>query len=155
MIIDEFHHAAASTYRRLVNKVTSAFVLGLTVTPFRADRQDIAALCDENIIVHYELRTGVETGILTPYRYFGCFDDIDYENLPVSATGYSIKDLERTLIIKERHEAVILKWQERADGKPTLAFCCSHEHAEQVADAFSAEGIPAAPYLSTTEYHDF
>lgn len=151
VVIDEFHHAAASTYRRLVSQVKSAFVLGLTATPFRADRQDIAALCDGNIIVQYELRTGVETGILTPYHYFGCFDDIDYDNLPLGATGYSVKDLERALIIKERHEAVIQKWQERADGKPTLAFCCSHGHAERVADAFNAAGVPAAPYLSKTD----
>jgi superfamily II DNA or RNA helicase len=148
VVVDEFHHAAAPTYRKLVNGLKYSFLLGLTATPFRADRQDIAALCDGNIIVQYELRSGVESGILTPYHYFGCFDDIDYHDLPI---GYGVKDLERKLIIKERHEAVIRKWEERAEGKPTLAFCCSHVHARRVAAAFSSAGIPSATYLSITD----
>ena len=151
VVIDEFHHAAAPTYRKLVGELSYSFLLGLTATPFRADRQDIATLCDGKIIVQYELRSGVEMGILTPYHYFGCFDDIDYGDLPI---GYTIKDLERKLIIKERHEAVIQKWSELADGKPTLAFCCSHEHARRVSDTFVACGIPSTTYLSTTELAD-
>src|SRR5438132_1181576 len=75
--------------------------LGLTATPFRADGQDIAELCQGNTIVKYTLRNGVESGILSPYHYFGCFDNTDYSDLPI---GYSVKDLERKLIIKERHD---------------------------------------------------
>jgi superfamily II DNA or RNA helicase len=89
-------------------------------------------------------------GILTPYHYYGCFDDIDYSDLPEGAAHYSVRDLERKLIIKERHQAIVEKWKERAEGRPTLAFCCSHKHAQRVAAEFSVQGVGAATYLSTT-----
>ena len=147
-VVDEFHHAAAPTYRKSVRILNYDFLLGLTATPFRADRQDIAALCNGNVVVSYELRAAIDMGILTPYHYFGCFDDVNYKDLPIGS--YNVRDLERKLIIKERHQAIVQKWQERAVGKPTLAFCCSHKHAKTIARAFSDGGIPAAAYLSTT-----
>ena len=60
LIIDEFHHAAAKTYRKLIGKVKYTFLLGLTATPYRGDRQDILELCNNNIIVNYEMRTGID-----------------------------------------------------------------------------------------------
>jgi superfamily II DNA or RNA helicase len=151
LIVDEFHHAAAASYRRFVGESKHKFLLGLTATPFRGDRQDISSLCDGNIVVNYELRSAVDMGILSPYHYYGCFDDIDYSNLPLTAGKYSIRDLERRLVIKERHQAIVTKWRARAVDKPTLAFCCSHKHAEKVAAEFSAQGIKAATYLSHTD----
>lgn len=147
LVIDEFHHAAAKTYRSAIKKLNYIFLLGLTATPFRGDRQDIAELCDGNIVVNYELRSGIDTGVLVPYHYFGCFDDIDYQDLPIVAGRYIAKDLERRLFIKERHDAIVAKWRELAEGKPTLTFCCSHKHAERLANAFKSAGVPAATYL--------
>lgn len=150
VIIDEFHHAAAKSYRRLIEKTAPKFLLGLTATPFRGDRQNILELCDNNEIVNHELRTGIETGILSPYHYYGCFDDVDYSKIPQRYSKYSIQDLEKALIIPERHEAVVKKWRELVEEKPTIAFCCSHKHASWVTEAFSRSGVPAEVYLSTT-----
>jgi len=151
LIVDEFHHAAASSYRMLIDKAKPSFMLGLTATPFRGDRQNILALCGENVLVNFELRTGIDNGILCPYHYFGCFDDIDYSKIKHNGLCYSIKDLEKALIVPERDMAIVSKWKECADGKPTLAFCCSHRHAERVAKSFNDNNIPANVYLSTTK----
>lgn len=150
IVIDEFHHAAASTYRKLLAQCQPDFLLGLTATPFRGDRQDIAELCDGNIVVNFELRAGIEQGILCPYHYFGCFDDVDYSQIKHNGKAYSVKDLEKALVIPERNHAIIEKWKEIADGKATLAFCCSHSHAERVAKDFRDHGISAKCYLSST-----
>jgi superfamily II DNA or RNA helicase len=150
MIVDEFHHAAAASYRRAVDTLAPRFLLGLTATPFRGDRQDVLELCNGNVIVLYELRQGIEFGILSPYHYYGCFDDIDYTNIRHNGQRYDIHDLERALIIPERDAGIIAKWCEKAEGKPTLAFCCSHAHAERVAESFRSEGIPAETYLAST-----
>jgi superfamily II DNA or RNA helicase len=96
------------------------------------------------------LRTGIDNGILVPYHYHGCFDDVDYSRLKHFASGYSVKDLNRALIIPERDEAIIRKWCSMAENMATLAFCCSHQHAKRMASAFNAAGIPAAEYLGTT-----
>jgi len=152
MVVDEFHHAAAQSYRRSVDALQPSFLLGLTATPFRGDQQDVLELCDNNVIVSYELRQGIEFGVLSPYHYFGCFDDIDYTSIRHNGVRYDVSDLERALIIPERNEAVIAKWREKSDEKPTLAFCCSHSHAERVAQSFRADGIAAEVYLSTTTH---
>lgn len=150
LIIDEFHHAAANTYRKLIEKVEHSFLLGLTATPYRGDRQDILELCNNNIIVNYEMRTGIDIGILSPYHYFGCFDNVDYSKIKMKGNNYDIRDLEKALIIPERDEAIILKWKEKANEKPTIAFCCSRRHAERMAESFIKHGINAEVYLSDT-----
>jgi superfamily II DNA or RNA helicase len=147
-IVDEFHHAAAAGYRKLVAALEGSFLLGMTATPYRGDRQDIAEICRDNVAVNFGLRSGIDFGILSPYHYYGCFDDVDYSDLPIA--GYTVRDLERKLIIRARHDAVVAKWRELSDNLPTLAFCCSEAHADKVVEAFLAAGIPAATYLGTT-----
>jgi superfamily II DNA or RNA helicase len=151
VVIDEFHHAAAKSYRCLMECIQLSFLLGLTATPFRGDRQNILQLCSGNVIISYELRFGIETGVLCPYHYFGCFDDVDYSQIEHNGLTYSVRDLEKALIIPERDRAIIRKWREQAEGKPTVAFCCSIRHAERVAASFNAEGIAAAVYTSETD----
>ena len=139
--IHEFHHAVAKSYVDVLARLQPPFLLGMTATPYRSARQDIADLCDHNILVDFDLRSGINMGILSPYHYFGCFDDVDYSKVAHNGIRYDIKDLERALIISERDRAIIAKWRERAEGKPTLAFYCSHEHAKRVAASFVEEGI--------------
>ena len=150
VVVDEFHHAAARTYRQLLSAVRPEFLLGLTATPFRGDRQDIVKLCNDNVVVNYELRSGIEHGILSPYHYYGCFDDIDYSRIRRSHGGYHVRDLERALIIPERDAAVVAKWRELAEGTATLAFCCSRRHAERMVKSLLKADIPAAAYLGST-----
>lgn len=150
VVIDEFHHAAATSYRKLIDKIRPKFLLGLTATPFRGDRQDVLDLCNGNIIVEHELRTGIDGRILVPYHYYGCFDNVDYSKLTAYSYGYSVRDLNKTLIIPERDEAVIKKWSELAEKLPTLAFCCSEIHAKRMAKSFKTAGINAAEYLGKT-----
>jgi hypothetical protein len=116
LAVDEFHHAAAPSYRRLLDRIQPTFLLGLTATPFRGDRQDIVELCDNNVLVHYELRSGVERGVLAPYHYFGCFDDIDYSGIRHNGVQYDVRDLEKALLVPERDFAVLAKWRELAEG---------------------------------------
>jgi superfamily II DNA or RNA helicase len=151
IVIDEFHHAAAPSYRKMLERANPRFLLGLTATPFRGDQQDIYQLCAGNALVSFELRDGIDAGILSPYHYYGCFDDIDYSNISRQHGQYNIRDLERSLVIPKRDRAIILKWKEKADGKATVAFCCTHEHAKRVAKSFCKAGVPAAPYISETD----
>lgn len=150
LVFDEFHHAAAPSYRSTKDALRPKFLLGLTATPFRADRQDVLELCDNNIAVCYEMRQGIEFGVLCAYHYFGCFDDVDYSNIQHNGLRYDVTDLERALIIPKRDSAIIEKWKEKAEGAPTLAFCCSHHHAARMAEAFNQAAIPSAVYISNT-----
>ncbi|HME58275.1 MAG TPA: DEAD/DEAH box helicase family protein [Terracidiphilus sp.] len=150
IVVDEFHHVAAQSYREVLRKSSPGFLLGLTATPFRGDRQDIYELCNQNVLSSFELRAGIDAGILSPYHYFGCFDDIDYTQIRRNGQRYDIHDLERALVIPSRQIAVIAKWRELAENKITIAFCCSHEHAKRASASFNRAGIQSAAYISST-----
>ena len=63
IVVDEFHHAAALSYRKMLERTRPSFLLGLTATPFRGDRQDITQLCEGNVLVNFELRDGIDQGV--------------------------------------------------------------------------------------------
>jgi len=151
IVVDEFHHAAAASYRRVLRHAHPKFLLGLTATPFRGDRQDIYLLCEGNVLANFELRDGIDSGILSPYHYFGCFDDIDYSKISHQGSRYSLRDLERALVIPKRDKAILRKWEEKGRDKATVAFCCKHEHARRVAANFSRAGVPSSAYISETD----
>lgn len=54
IIIDECHHAAADSYKKIIDYFEPEFLLGLTATPERMDNQDVYELFGNN--VPYELR---------------------------------------------------------------------------------------------------
>jgi superfamily II DNA or RNA helicase len=154
VVVDEFHHAAAPSYRRLLAHLQPGFTLGMTGTPERADGQRVEELCDNVIVASYELRFGIETGVLCPYHYYGCFDDVDYSAICHNGQRYEIRDLERALLIPRRDEAIIAKWNELALQKSTIAFCCTIKHAERVARRFREAGISSTVYTSKTNKRD-
>lgn len=49
MVVDEFHHAEAPSYRRVVEYFRPKFLLGLTATPERMDGRDVLTLCEGNV----------------------------------------------------------------------------------------------------------
>src|SRR5690606_18867980 len=83
VVIDEVHHAAADSYRRILDHIGDPyFVLGLTATPDRADAADILGLFDDYVAYRADIARGIELGRLTPFHYFGVKDEIDYSNIP-------------------------------------------------------------------------
>ncbi len=150
LVIDEFHRAAAQSYRDLVATVRPRFLLGLTATPFRVDQQDVLELCGGNLVVDFQLREGIDSGILSPYDYHGCLDTVDYNKVHHDGRRYSVRDLDRQLVVPERYEAIVGKWLELAEDKATIAFCRTQAHARRTADEFCARGIAAECYLATT-----
>jgi superfamily II DNA or RNA helicase len=70
IVVDEFHHAAARSYRRVIGHFQPGFMLGLTATPNRMDGADLLALCSDNLVYECPLTEGVERGDLSPFRYF-------------------------------------------------------------------------------------
>ena len=78
IVIDEFHHAAAATYRRVIDHFTPRLLLGLTATPERADGGDLLALCAENLVYRCDMVEAIRRDLLVPFHYFGVPDDIDY-----------------------------------------------------------------------------
>ena len=143
IIIDEFHHAAASNYKKLLLHFRPAFMLGLTATPERTDGGDLLGLCGENLVFNCDLVEGIRQGLLAPYRYFGIPDKVDYSNIPWRSSRFDPEELTNKLASDERAENSLEQYREKA-GDRTLAFCCSVRHAVYMRDYFANAGIACA-----------
>ena len=143
IVIDEFHHAAAATYRRIIDHFTPRFLLGLTATPERADGGDLLALCDENIVYQCDLAEGIRRDLLVPFHYFGVPDEVDYRNIPWRSSRFDEEALTQAVATTSRAQNALEQWRQRA-GRRTLAFCCSTGHADFMATFFREAGIRVA-----------
>jgi len=144
VVIDEFHHAAAATYRRLLGHFAPAFLLGLTATPDRTDQSDILSLCDDNLVFTRNLFEGIQAKLLSPFHYFGILDEsVDYREVPWRNGRFDPEELSNKLATLARARHAIREWRSRAQ-KRTLAFCVSIRHAEYMASQFQKAGISSA-----------
>lgn len=143
IVVDEFHHAAAATYRRLIDHFEPRFLLGLTATPERTDGGDLLALCGENLVYRRDFADGIRAGLLVPFRYFGVPDEVDYRNIPWRSTRFDEEALTRAVSTRSRARNALDQYRARA-GSRTLAFCCSTRHADFMAGFFAEAGLRAA-----------
>jgi superfamily II DNA or RNA helicase/diadenosine tetraphosphate (Ap4A) HIT family hydrolase len=143
IVVDEFHHASAETYRRLLDHFTPTFLLGLTATPERTDGADLLSLCGGNLVYRCDLAEGVRRGLLAPFDYFGVPDEVDYENIPWRSSRFDEEKLTEAVATQSRAQNV-LEQLVRHGGKRTLAFCVSQRHAEFMKRFFEANGMRAA-----------
>ena len=87
VVVDEFHHAAADSYLKVFARLSPAFLLGLTATPYRGDNRDLFALCDGNVAYEIRLFEAIAFGWLAPFRYLGVSDPVDYDRSLLNASG--------------------------------------------------------------------
>ena len=151
IIIDETHHGVASQYRRIINYFKPKFMLGLTATPERMDKKDIFELFDYNVPYEISLGEAINKGYLVPFRYYGIYDDTDYSGLHPVNGRYDNKELNETYIGNVRRHELIYRNYLKYRSKKALAFCCSREHAEEMAREFNRRGIRAAAVYSNAE----
>lgn len=148
IVIDEFHHAVATTYQKIINYFQPEFLLGLTATPDRMDNKDVFAICDENLVYEISLWSAINKGYLVPFHYYGIYDEsIDYSKIKFENGKYNEEELQKALNIHKRAELVI-KHYKLHKNKKTLGFCINKGHAEYMAEQFTKAGIPACAVYS-------
>jgi superfamily II DNA or RNA helicase/diadenosine tetraphosphate (Ap4A) HIT family hydrolase/HKD family nuclease len=139
IVIDEFHHASAATYRRLLQHFSPRYLLGLTATPERSDGADLLELCGGNLVFRCDLAEGIRRGLLCPFDYFGVPDEVDYTNIPWRSRRFDEEQLTVAVATQSR-AANALEQLERRGGRRTLAFCVSQRHADFMAAFFNSRG---------------
>ncbi|MBV1821575.1 DEAD/DEAH box helicase, partial [Bacteroidales bacterium MSK.15.36] len=147
IIIDEFHHAVADNYQNILDYFKPKFLLGLTATPERMDNRDVFEICNHDVVYEVRLKEAINKGWLTPFRYYGIYDDVDYNNISFKNGKYDDKELEEALMINKRGD-LILKHYNKYNSKRALGFCSSRNHANYMAKYFSEKGIPSCAVLS-------
>ncbi len=157
VIIDEFHHGAAPTYRRLLDHFRPQELLGLTATPERTDGkdQDILDLYfDGRFAAELRLWDAIDGGMLCPFQYFGIHDDVDLSKLKWSRGHYDATELDNLYTGNDIRVAKVLAALRDivADSRAmkALGFCVSVAHAQYMARTFEKAGIPSVAVWADT-----
>ncbi|MFG0244848.1 MAG: DUF3427 domain-containing protein [Phycisphaerales bacterium JB052] len=147
VVVDEFHHAAAPSYRQLLNTARPGVMLGLTATPERADGLDVLAHFGGEPTAEVRLPDAINRRLLSPFQYFGVADSVNLDGLKWQRGGYRVEDLDAVytgndvragLVLDKVHETLLDPLQARG-----LGFCVSLAHANFMARFFTDHGIPA------------
>jgi len=145
VVVDEFHHAAAASYDRLLSHLSPRELLGLTATPERLDGQDVTEWFDERIAVELRLWEAIDQGFLVPFQYFGVADGTDLSQLTWRRGGYAAEELSNVLTNDDLRVAKLLEALQRIVLDPgrmrALGFCVSKEHARYMALKFTEAGL--------------
>ena len=148
VVIDEGHHAAAPTYRRVIDAILedndSAEIVGFTATPNRGDGKGLRSVFN-NCAHQIELATLIHEGYLVRPKTFvvdlGVNDDLN----KVTKRGKEY-DMEEVAAIMDRqviNERIVREWQENAGDRKTFVFCSTFKHAEHLCEAFLLAGVKA------------
>lgn len=148
VIVDEFHHAAAATYRALLDHLAPKVLVGLTATPERTDGQDITFWFGGHIAAELRLWDALEQELLCPFHYFGVADQTDLEQLEWKRGGYSTSALDKVFTGNDARARIVLKAiNDKVTDASTmraLGFCVSKAHAAYMARVFNEAGLPSA-----------
>ncbi len=147
VVMDEVHHAHAPSYRRVLARLNSDFVLGLTATPERTDGVDVASIFDDNLAYHASIGDGISEESLVPFHYVGIKDTVDFRQIPWRNGRFDPAELEDRVIRSERMDRLWASMQLHP-AERTIVFCCSRRHAIFTRDWLRAKGLSSSAVFS-------
>jgi superfamily II DNA or RNA helicase/HKD family nuclease len=147
VVIDEFHHAQAATYRRILDHVQPHELLGLTATPERGDGVDVRDFFDGRTATELRLWDALGADLLCPFHYFAAADGTDLRTIAWARGRYDEAALDNVYTGNSARAAIVLKELRSRVLEPgemrALGFCVSVAHARYMAQVFRDAGIPA------------
>ncbi len=158
VVVDEFHHAEAKTYRRILEHLHPRELLALTATPERGDGVDVRTLFGGRTAAELRLWDALKADLLTPFHYFAIADGMDMTGVNWKAGAYDIGELSNLVTGNDARARVVLKAvrDKLADvsSMKALGFCVSRDHARYMTRVFNESGISAATVLGDTATQD-
>ncbi|HRW18394.1 MAG TPA: DEAD/DEAH box helicase family protein [Dermatophilaceae bacterium] len=147
VVIDEFHHAQARTYRSILDHLDPTELLGLTATPERGDGTDVRAMFGGRTAAELRLWDAIDADLLTPFHYFGLGDTTDLTHVAWRAGRYDESGLDSVFTGNDARARIVLQQVADKISDPTrmraLGFCVSVAHAAYMARVFVEAGLSA------------
>lgn len=148
IVIDEFHHATAATYRRVIDHFTPKELLGLTATPERMDGLNVQdEFFEGRIAAEMRLWEALENDLLCPFHYFGIPDGTDLTNVSWQKGSYADQELGNLYTGNDARARIVVKQIRDKISYPgamrALGFCVTKAHAHFMADFFRKVGFLA------------
>lgn len=153
VIIDEAHHAAAGSWRQILQHWPDAYRLGVTATPCRLDGRGLSEAFDQ-LVTGPSVADLVFWGFLSPARIYAPPVVADLSGVRRRAGDYANDQAAAAMDRPTVTGDAIAHYQRLAAGQQAIAFCCNVAHAVSVCDAFKTADIGAALLLGNTTDRD-
>jgi len=143
LVVDESHHAAAKTWRKIIDAVPEAKILGLTATPQRLDGKGLDDIFDV-LVLGPSVAELIAQGYLSRFATFAPARRLDLSHIRTRAGDYAVDELAETMSAGVIIEGAVDEYVRLCAGVPAIAFCVDIAHSELVAAAFADRGFRAA-----------
>jgi superfamily II DNA or RNA helicase len=145
-VIDEAHHAAAPSYRAIVDKIlglrSDAMIMGFTATPNRGDGVRLVDIF-EKIVYEMDTRKAIDAGYLVPVKSFAVATTTNLDDVASRGGDFVIGALAAAVNTVDRNARIVAAYKQHTAGMKALVFTASVEHARDVAEEFVANGVDA------------
>lgn len=136
VIVDEAHHACATSYRAVLAYFEKAKVLGVTATPDRGDRLALGQEFDSVANV-YDISDAIADGVLCPVDAERVPLDVDLSQINTVAGDLNQGQLDEAMGDEHVLEGVAGPCFERAGDRRTVVFTTSVLNAHKLAQLFN------------------
>jgi superfamily II DNA or RNA helicase len=140
LIIDEAHHAASPSYRRVIDYYRSnpkLKVLGVTATPDRADEKALGQVFD-SVAYDYEILDAISDGWLVPIeQQMVNVEGLDFSSIRTTAGDLNGADLASVMEAEKNLQGIASSSIEIIGSKRAIVFTSSVKHAETLSEIFN------------------
>ena len=154
VIIDEAHHALASTYKKLWKMYPNAKWLGVTATPWRMNHQSFTDLFDK-IILSMPIKDFIKQGYLSTYKYYSLRDESPIKkrigDIEIDRFGeYKEASMEEKMDIGSIRAQLLNSYLTFAKGKKGIIYAININHAKHICKEYQDAGFNAVSIDSNT-----
>jgi superfamily II DNA or RNA helicase len=151
VIFDEAHRQS-KLYKRWMDECPNVKFAGLSATPWARGMADVW----DRLIIVSTTRELIDQKYLCDYKYYAPSSP-DLSGVSIVAGDYHEGELGTAMNKPELVADIINTWKEKAENRPTLAFCVNREHAREVQYQFLQAGIQCGyvdAYTSVSDRKD-
>ena len=154
VIIDEAHHALATTYKKLWSLYPGSKKLGVTATPWRMNHQSFLDLFDK-LVLSMPIKDFIKQGYLAPYKYFSLRSNSDIQrtidDIELDRFGeYKESSMEEKMDIGSIRAQLLDSYLSLADGKKGIIYAINIVHAKHICEEYKEAGYIAVSIDSKT-----
>jgi|GEM_PF-518287 len=154
IICDEAHHILADSYQKIRKAFPEAYLLGVTATPYRLNKQPFTDTFDV-LVRSKPISWFIKDGYLSEYEYYSIEAtsklQLEIDNLKIDSTGdYSDKAMTNALDNRKIRAKVVKTWLEHANGKKTIVYTINKEHNQNLCQEFIKIGYKCVAIDSDT-----
>ena len=147
IVVDEAHHAAAGSWRKIIEHFEGVPILGVTATPYRLDGKGLGVNSGgyfDCMVQGPSISELIRDGYLSKPRVYAPPTDLILDDIKTRMGDYAKDDLIKAVDKPKITGSAVEHYSRICPGKPAIAFCVSIAHAEHVAAEFKAAGFRAA-----------